>query len=202
VLAHGAGSGPWVFADWARSFPGVTVETVDLQAGLDVARASMEDFARALVETAERLSEPTVLLGWSLGGLAVLMSAERVRPAAVVLLESSPPAEVQGSDPQVALADGTFDPEELYGAFPSGIRARPESSRARAERKRGVSVASLPCRSLVVSGSDFPDDRGSELAALYGSDQLAFPDLDHWGLVLDERVRKAIARWLASLEPA
>jgi hypothetical protein len=129
----------------AKSFPGVRVETVDLQAGLDVVSASMEDFALALAKRPNASRSRRCSWGWSLGGLAVLTSAERVRPAAVVLLEASPPAEVQGSDSEVALADGTFDPEELYGAFPSGIRARRESSRARAERKRGVGrVAASP----------------------------------------------------------
>jgi len=32
---------------------------------------------------------------------------------------------------------GSFDPEVVYGPFPRGMRARPESSQARAERKRG-----------------------------------------------------------------
>ncbi|MGH3005350.1 MAG: hypothetical protein ACRDOS_05515, partial [Gaiellaceae bacterium] len=67
---------------------------------------------------------------------------------------------------------------------------------ARDERKRGLSVPSLPCPSLVVYGKDFPDERGARIAGLYGSDQLAFDDLDHWGLVLDQRVPEALARSL------
>jgi hypothetical protein len=49
---------------------------------------------------------------------------------------------------------------------------------------------------LVVYGHEFPEERGRALAALYGAEELSFPDLDHWGLVLDARVRQAIARWL------
>jgi pimeloyl-ACP methyl ester carboxylesterase len=177
----------------------LAVEAVDLQAGLDVARASMDDYASAVVHAARQLPTPVALGGWSLGGLAVLVAAERVRPALVVLLEASPPAEVQGVDPGIEVGDGAFDPEEVYGAFPAGIMPRPDSLRARGERKRGVSVPSLPCPSLVVDGCDFPDERGRRLAAHYGSERLSFPALDHWGLVLDLRVPRAIALRILSL---
>lgn len=156
----------------------------------------MEDYAQAVRAAARRLPAPSALLGWSLGGLAVLMAAELVRPCRVVLVEASPPAEVQGLDADVEIGDGTFDPEGVYGPFPPGRQARAESRRARAERKRGISVPSLPCPSLVVYGRDFPDARGRRLAAAYSSAELGFAELDHWGLVLDPRVREAVARWL------
>jgi pimeloyl-ACP methyl ester carboxylesterase len=196
LLVHGAGSGPWVFDGWPAAFPGVAVETVDLQAGLDVGRASMEDYAARVADAAHRLSRPVVLCGWSMGGLVVLQAVERVGPASVVLLEASPPGEVQGFDHGVALRPGVFDPEEVYGPFPAGMRARPESSLARAERKRGISVPAVRCPSLVVSGDSFPGDRGTALAQLYGARLLAFPGLDHWALVRDPSVRAAIARAL------
>lgn len=31
---------------------------------------------------------------------------------------------------------------------------------------------------------------------VYHSDQISFPGLDHWDLVLDPRVRAAVAEWL------
>jgi hypothetical protein len=186
-----------VFDGWAESFPGMDVAAVDLHTGLDVARASMDDYARRVVEAAAELLAPVALLGWSMGGLAVLMAAGEVAPEVVVLLEASAPAEVQGVDERVVARPGTFDPEAVYGRFPDGMRARPESSPARAERKRGIAVPSLPCRSVVVYGDEFPEERGRSLARLYGSEELAFPGLDHWGLVLDARVREAVAAELA-----
>jgi pimeloyl-ACP methyl ester carboxylesterase len=198
VLAHGAGSGPWIFAGWKESIPGVEVVAVDLQAGLEVARASMDDYARRVVETADRLPRPVVLCGWSMGGLAVLMAVARVRPRGVVLIEPSPPAEAQGLDEAVEPAPGVFDPEEVYGAFPPGVRARPESLLARGERKRGIGVPELPCPSLVVYGDEFRDDRGRAVAAVYGSAELDLPGLDHWALVTDPRVRAAVARFVAA----
>jgi pimeloyl-ACP methyl ester carboxylesterase len=195
VLVHGAGSGPWVFDGWAASLDGLTVATPDLHEGLDVARASMADYAARVSATASRLPRPVALCGWSMGGLAVLMAAEAVRPAAVVLLEPSPPGEVQGFDPGVEPEPGTFDPEELYGRFPPGMAARPESALARAERKRGISVPKLPSPSLVVYGDDFPEDRGRAVARLYGSEELCLAARDHWQLVLDPRAAEAVAQF-------
>lgn len=196
VLVHGAGSGPWVYDGWSASFGEVDLIAVDLQAGLDVARASHDDYAGAVVAAATTARQPVALCGWSMGGLVVLQAAAAVRPHSVVLLEASAPAEVQGSHPGTDIEDGSFDPEVVYGPFPDGMQRRAESMRARAERKRGISIPSLPCRSLVVYGDDFPDERGVRLARLYDADELAFPDLDHWGLVLDPRVRTAVAHWL------
>jgi pimeloyl-ACP methyl ester carboxylesterase len=113
VLAHGAGSGPWVFDAWPAALPGLEVAAPDLHAGLDVAHASMADYAESVVTAAARLPDPVALCGWSMGGLAVLMAAEKVEPAAVVLLEPSPPGEVQGFEPDIQPAPGAFDPEEL-----------------------------------------------------------------------------------------
>ena len=84
----------------------------------------------------------------------------------------------------------------VYGAFPRGIAARAESALARAERKRGISVPSLPCASLVIDGDEFPHERGRQMARLYGSDRRHFSGFDHWGLVRDGRIRDAIASFL------
>lgn len=196
MLVHGAGSGPWVYGGWSDYFPGLTVVPVDLQDGIDVATASHGDYAQIVVEAATTLAGPVVLCGWSMGGLVVLQAAERVRPHSVVLLEPSPPAEVQGFSPDTEVADGAFDPEVVYGTFPPGMRARPESSRARAERKRGISIPTLPCRSLVIYGDAFREERGNSIARLYGSDEFDFPGLDHWALVRDPRVRTSVRDWL------
>jgi pimeloyl-ACP methyl ester carboxylesterase len=197
LLVHGAASGPWVFDRWFDRFPEARTEAVDLQAGLDVAHASMRDYADRLACAAEALPRPIAVCGWSMGGLVAMIAAPRVEPACLVLLEASPSAEIQGTHPEVELAHGTFDGEATYGAFPLGVRSRPESVLARAERKRGISVARLPGPTLVISGREFPRERGRLLAEAYGCDELAFPELDHWGMVLDARVSDAVGRHLA-----
>jgi pimeloyl-ACP methyl ester carboxylesterase len=177
------------------------VTAVDLHENLDVAAASHVDYAETVARAAAALPAPVSLCGWSMGGLVVLEASQRVRPHSVILLEASPPAEVQGFNPGTEVRDGTFDPEVVYGAFPSGMRARPESARARAERKRGIPVPSLPCPSLVICSDCFRAERGKAIARVYGSHELDFPGLDHWGLVRDERVRTAIASWLCAEPP-
>jgi hypothetical protein len=72
------------------------------------------------------------------------------------------------------------------------MAARPESSRARADRKRGISVPRLPPRSLVVYGEEFEHDRGRALASFYGIDDAYFPGLSHWDLVREPRVRERV----------
>jgi hypothetical protein len=116
----------------------------------------------------------------------------------VLLLEASAPGEVQGFRPEVALVLGVFDPELEYGAFPEGIRARPESALARAERKRGISVPALSCPALLVYGEEFSDERGRRLATHYGARELAFPGKSHWDLVRDREVIGAVAREISS----
>jgi hypothetical protein len=47
-----------------------------------------------------------------------------------------------------------------------------------------------------VYGDEFPVERGTALAELYGAATLAFPGLDHWGLVREPSVREGIRRFL------
>src|SRR5262245_3680623 len=173
LLVHGAGSGPWVFDAWPPFLPESKVEAVDLQEAVDPALATMSQYA-AVVERASRpLPRPRVLVGWSMGGLVSMMASACAD--ILVLLEASAPSEVQGFHPDVALVPGVFDPEREYGPFPSGMRARAESTLARAERKRGISVPTISCPLLVVYGDEFPDERGRRLAAYYRARELSLP---------------------------
>jgi pimeloyl-ACP methyl ester carboxylesterase len=185
-----------VYDRWLSAFPTLEVEAVDLQEGLAVEQASMSDYADRVVAVARTMVGPLTVCGWSMGGLVVLQAAQEMQPHSVVLLEASAPAEVQGRAPHVQLASGTFDPEAEYGAFPPGVAARPESLLARAERKRGISVPSLPCPSLVIATADFPDERGRSMADLYGSEFVEFPELRHFDLVLEAGPRQAVADFL------
>lgn len=166
---------------------------VDLHAGLQVAEASMQNYEAAVTAAGGILPRPLAVCAWSMGGLAAMMAARRAEPDALILLEPSPPGEVQGFDETAPLEPGTFDGEEVYGRFPDGIRSRLESRLARAERKRGISVPSLPARTLVVSGRDFAEDRGAAIAEYYGVEHLAIAGANHWDLVRDPVIREQIA---------
>ena len=161
----------------------------------------MANYAAVVARAADALPRPPALCGWSMGGLAAMLAAREAGAERLVVLEPSPPGEVQGFDAAVTPGPGTFDPEEVYGPFPAGMRARPESELARAERKRGVSVPSLPCPTLVVYGDEFTNVRGTAVAGVYSSEGLYMPGLDHWGLVRDPRVPRAVAAWLAGGDP-
>ncbi len=196
ILIHGAGSGPWIFDGWADAFPGVVVNAIDLHRGRDVGSASMWDYQAAVIEAAELMPTPLAVCGWSMGGLVAMMAASNAGAEALVVLEPSPPAELRGDDHDVPLEHGWYDPEEAYGPFPSGMAPRPDSTLARAERQRGISVPSLPDRSLVIFGWQFSESRGRDLAERFGAEALEFADLDHWQLVLDPRVPTAVNRFL------
>lgn len=62
--------------------------------------------------------------------------------------------------------------------------------------RRGISVPSLSCPSLVVYGDQYRDKRGPSIARHYGAAELYFPGLDQWGLVRSEKVRESIAVYL------
>lgn len=187
VLVHGAGSGPWIFDDWGH--PALDLVAVDLQEGVDAATASMADYAAVVERACARASGPVALCGWSMGGLVAMTASASAD--ALVVIEPSAPAEIQGTH-DVPDASGTFDPEAEYGPFPPGQRPRPESRRARADRKRGISVPALPRRTLVVYGDDFAEERGRALVERYGIEGAYFPGLGHWDLVLDPVVRERV----------
>lgn len=194
LLVHGAGSGPWIFEEWADTFPASTLHAVDLQDDVRIRWASMRYYADAIGRAASSLPRPFAVIAWSMGGLAAMMKADTLGAMCLVVMEPSPPAEIQGWHPSSLIVDPrTFDPEAVYGPFPRGIQSRPESSLAKAERNAGISVPTVPCPSVVVSGSDYAVERGSRVAAFYRSDELRFPRFDHWGLVREYRVRAVIA---------
>ncbi len=201
LLLHGAGSGPEIFSSWKEHFPDSDFVPVDLHEGLRIEGARMEDYADQAVDEGRHSRPPLLICGWSMGGLVAMMAARQLRPGWLALLEPSPPAEVQGVDETVTPRPGAFDPEVVYGGFPEGISPRRESSYARAQRKRGIPIATLPCPTLVVYGRDFPDERGRRIAAAYNAAAVELEDLDHWGLVLDRRVATIVSSWAASTRP-
>lgn len=200
VLVHGSGSGPWVFDGWEEELPGFDLVPVDLQAGLDVARATMRDYAAAVAGAVDMCARPVAVCAWSLGGLAALLAAADCRPDALVLLEASPPLEIQGPR-DVEPRPGTFDPEDAGGPFPPGVRSRPESALATGERDRGVSVPALPAgmRVLAVAGASYLHERGLGYAERYGAEVLDAGGASHWDLVRDPAIRRRIAGWLSAL---
>jgi len=171
LLVHGAGSGPWAFDGWADSFAEIEIAAPDLQEGLNVSQASMSDYTDRVVGKGRFLSTPLALCGWSMGGLVAMMAVSELNPEALILIEASPPGEVQGFSEQIKPTPGVF-------VYSGDFRSRPESQYARDERKRGISVPVLPDRTLVISGKNYSDERGRRLAAYYGVRLREFPTIE------------------------
>ena len=189
LLVHGAGSGPWAFDGWADSFAEIEVAVPDLQEGLNVSQASMSDYTDRVVAEGRFLTKPLALCGWSMGGLVAMMAVSKLNPEALILIEASPPGEVQGFNEHVEPTPGVF-------VYPGDFRSRPESQYARDERKRGISVPVLPDRTLVISGRDYSNERGRQLAAYYGVRLCEFPALRHWELSCASSVKNEVRQFL------
>jgi pimeloyl-ACP methyl ester carboxylesterase len=56
----------------------------------------MADYAERVVSAARALPRPVSVCGWSMGGLVALQAAASARPQSVILIEASPPGEVEG----------------------------------------------------------------------------------------------------------
>ncbi|HSK22562.1 MAG TPA: alpha/beta fold hydrolase [Egicoccus sp.] len=196
VLVHGATSGPWVFDAWLPHLAAFDVRVPDLQVGLEVASATMSDYADRVMAAAG--GGGAVLCGWSMGGLVAMLAALRQPVAALVLVEPSQPRQLGRADPSVTPVAGTYDAESMYGPLPADTRHRPESRFALGERRRGVDIPLVESPLLVVAGSSHPVDRGRDVVDHYGGELLEFPDLDHTGLVRDPGVAVAIADWLTT----
>jgi hypothetical protein len=125
LLVHGAGEDPSVWEGWEGT-------AIDLQAGLNVAEASMFNYEAAVACDAGLERRPLCLVGRGMGALAVLLAARRVLPAAIALVEPWPP------------------PAESPRA------TRSESALALEECRRGIDVPAPSAPMLVVDPAE-PD---------------------------------------------
>ncbi|HBY98050.1 MAG TPA: hypothetical protein DEP84_29590, partial [Chloroflexi bacterium] len=94
VFIHGAGGGRWEWRTWRAEFDAHAWQTLapDLHPALaGLAATTIEDYVEQIVALLPaRPSTPPVLAGASMGGALALTVAERVRPAALVLVNSVP----------------------------------------------------------------------------------------------------------------
>lgn len=216
VLVHGAANAARVWTYWqpALAAAGVASYAVDLRghgdsAPTDLSGTSMHDYADDVCAVLEQLARPAIVVGWSMGGLAAMLAAERGGVAGCVGLAPSAPA--LRVDASIRLRYGEFGSEE-YGITsmdPARQPAMPdldgeerevalaslcrESRYARDERAAGVVIESLPCPLLIVTGTadaQWPRSRYNELHL--PADYRSAEGASHWGLVLNKRVLAAL----------
>ncbi|HEY2069370.1 MAG TPA: alpha/beta hydrolase [Rhizomicrobium sp.] len=108
VMIHGAFCGGWVFEDWRTRFEraGYTVLTPTLRyhdcgdaPPKALGTTSVLDYAADLEVLLDKLPEPPILIGHSMGGLLVQMLAARRAVRAAILLAPSAPWGVLPSTP-------------------------------------------------------------------------------------------------------
>jgi pimeloyl-ACP methyl ester carboxylesterase len=154
-------------------------------------------------------------MGASMGGVLALKAAEQVHPAALVLINSVPPAGVGPPNPLppyppiVRWANGPI--EETRTAMPDSDEAtiqtawrrwRDESGTVMNTMLKKVIAQKPTCPTLVVLGAKDTDIRtstGLSLAEWAGADVHLYTGMSHVGPLLSRRapeVAEAILQWL------
>jgi len=219
LCLHGAGGGAWEWNIWRRVFAahGRNMCASDLQpAAAGVAATQLDDYAEQVVAHSREAS-PSVLIGASLGGLLAMMTAPRIAPRALVLINPLPPADVS---PALALRDypdvvhwgsrrslastqrampDADDAARLYALR----RWRDESGAVLREACAGVAVARPQCPTLVLASEHDADvpPRGSRALADYcGAEFHLLHGASHVGPLLGRAApdaAKLVLDWLA-----
>ncbi|MBB5015979.1 alpha/beta hydrolase [Rehaibacterium terrae] len=219
LFVHGAGGGGWEWTVWKRVFAahGWRTAAPDLlptPGGLAVTR--LPDYLAQTVAAAGALPPPRVLVGASLGGLLALMAAERVAPAALVLVNPLPPApfaaELPACAPHPAIVPWGRE-ATLAGtrrALPDADEAtclyafrrwRDESGAVLNAARAGIEVAPPACPVLAIASSDdedVPPTLTARFADAIGADLLRVPG-SHVGPLLGRQAAAVAAQTVAWL---
>ncbi|MBI2887357.1 MAG: alpha/beta fold hydrolase [Chloroflexi bacterium] len=222
LMVHGACNGPWVWQAWQEALVGRSwrcyAPALRGHRGgplADLSTTGMSDYLEDVVALARYLAEPTVVMGWSMGGLLAFMFAALAGPRCrgVIALGPSTTAETQEPATPEALAEipDTFGPD-YYGirddlaltmrTFPELTEEESrkvvalfgqESGLARRDRKAGVSIPREKVQSplLVVAGErdrQFPLPVCQQVADYYRGTLLEVPEASHLGLVMSARL--------------
>ena len=211
VLIHGAANSAKVWTVWQQELAehGWASHAIELRGHgqsppFDLSRTTMEDYANDVREVAGRLSQPPVVMGWSMGGLIGMMVASKGLGVTCVALAPSMPARqldtsvdlrpgeigpeeygiVDGdTDNQSTMPD--LDPEERSLALSSLSR---ESRLARDQRRQGIVIESLQCPLLIVTGTDDKAWPKKTYEGLWlNAKSYEMEEASHWGLVLNRR---------------
>lgn len=219
VMIHGAGAGGWEYEFWRAPFEqaGWRVSAPDLMpADAGLAATTVEDYVNQIVWHLEMLPPgPKVLVGASMGGLLALKVAERTEIAALVLVNSVPPAGVSTWHRPTEVGeimrwkDGPM--EDTRAAMPDSDEAtiqwaqrgwRDESGAVVRALREGVEAERPECPVLVVIGTadgDIAPEASQALASWAGADVQSYEGMSHVGPLLSARapeVAQAAAGWL------
>ena len=122
VLIHGAANSAKVWTVWQQELAehGWASHAIELRGHgqsppFDLSRTTMEDYANDVREVAGRLSQPPVVMGWSMGGLIGMMVASKGLGVTCVALAPSMPA--RQLDTSVDLRPGEIGLRKSTGSW-------------------------------------------------------------------------------------
>ena len=216
VCIHGAGGGGWEYALWQPLFTaaGYTMLANDLQpVAAGIAATTFADYVEQVKGWLPGEGR-IILVGASMGGILALKVAEAISPAALVLINSVPPAGVGAArvgkqrpavvqwanGPLEETRSALFDSDEatIQWAWPQW---RDEAGAVLNEIAAGIAVQPPTCPTLVVLGeqdTDIPYQTGLTLATWAGADVLLYHGMSHVGPLLSRRaeeVAQLVAAW-------
>jgi pimeloyl-ACP methyl ester carboxylesterase len=219
LFIHGAGGGGWEWRTWREVFDAYGWETYapDLKpAEGGLAATTLNDYVRQ-VEAFTMARETLILVGASMGGLLALKAANTASPAALVLLNSIPPAGTPGWPPrdvhfpdvipwasQTTLEDTR---ETLADADDDTVRWaqnrwRDESGAVMRALYAGVPVDPPSIPMLVINGgadTQVPPETGAAMAERWDGDLLCAAGVTHVGALLGRRaalIAELTCTWL------
>lgn len=217
VCIHGAGGGGWEYALWQPAFTaaGYTMIANDLQpAPAGLAATTFDDYLHQIQDWLPS-QEAVILVGASMGGILALKVAETIKPTALVLVNSVPPAGIGGvraakqrpaivewaNGPLEETRAALFDSDEvtIHWAWPQW---RDESGAVLNQIAHGIAVQPPTCPTLVLlseQDTDIPYQTGLALTTWAKADVTLYHGMSHVGPLLSQRaqeVAQTVLTWL------
>lgn len=219
LMIHGAGGGAWEYDFWRPQFTAAGYQVIahDLMPSTHgLAATTFEDYLLQVTRWAPPQSR-LILIGASMGGILALKAAETLQPAALVLVNSVPPADVgpvrprKSYPPIIEWSKGTLEGtrESLFDSDEAIIqwawqRWRDESGTVLTQTATGIVAQPPTCPSLVVlseQDTDIPYQTGLALAHWAQADVLLYRGMSHVGPLLSRRaeeVARTVLAWCAA----
>ncbi|MCR6636093.1 alpha/beta fold hydrolase [Devosia sp.] len=234
LFVHGAFTGSWM---WAKYIPHFIAHGSDAfylnlrghykSRSVDLSRVVFADYLADIELAIDTIIDgyqvAPILVGFSMGGLLSLKTAESTSLSGLVLIDSSipsqvhtmapyahPPAPITGLvvpaplRPENSSLDETLEDIAFQRKYLSLEAANVFRNLARPYGETGISVAgeNITCPSLVISAISHPDDdlRGQALALHTRSEYFGLPGTTHTGLLVGQRYGEVVTRILAWLD--